>query len=112
MKWGDDMADIELVIKIPEEVKHKVYAYGLSLCPSDKEQLIHAIMNGTPLPKGHGRLGDLDILFNKAIKHRKTYMEAELGDSGYCRGKLHAYELYVEEVENADTIIEADKEIQ
>ena len=40
---------MQIVIDIPEEVKHKVYAYGLSLCPSDKEQLIHAIMNGTPL---------------------------------------------------------------
>ena len=68
-----------------------------------------SIHKGTPLPKGHGRLGDLDILFNKAIKHRESYMEAELGDSSYCRGKLHAYELYVEEVENASTIIEAYK---
>lgn len=44
---------MQIVIDIPEEVKHKVYAYGLSLCSSDKEQLINAIMNGTPLPKGH-----------------------------------------------------------
>ena len=41
---------MQIVIDIPEEVKHKVYNYGLSLCPSDKEQLIHAIMNGTPFP--------------------------------------------------------------
>ena len=53
---------MQIVIDIPKEVKHKVYAYGLSLCPSDKEQLIHAIMNGTPLPKGHGRLIDADKL--------------------------------------------------
>jgi len=39
---------MKLIIDIPEEVKHKVYAYGLSLCPSDKEQLINAIMNGIP----------------------------------------------------------------
>ena len=51
---------MKLIIDIPEVVKHKVYAYGLSLCPSDKEQLIHAIMNGTPLPKGHGRIADMD----------------------------------------------------
>ena len=51
---------MQIVIDIPEEVKHKVYAYGLSLCPSDKEQLIHAIINGIPLPKGHGRLKDVD----------------------------------------------------
>lgn len=40
---------MKLIIDIPEEVKHKVYAYGLSLSPSDKEQLIKAIMNGIPL---------------------------------------------------------------
>ena len=51
---------MQIVIDIPEEVKHKVYNYGLSLCPSDKEQLVHAIVNGTPLPKGHGRLIDAD----------------------------------------------------
>jgi len=49
---------MQIVIDIPEEVKHKVYNYGLSLCPSDKDQLIRAIVNGTPLPKGHGRLID------------------------------------------------------
>ena len=51
-----------IVIDIPEEVKRKVYAYGLSLCPSDNEQLIKAIINGIPLPKGHGRLIDADKL--------------------------------------------------
>lgn len=40
---------MKIIIDIPEEVKYKVYNYGLSLCPSDKEQLIKAIMNGTPL---------------------------------------------------------------
>ena len=37
---------MKLIIDIPEAVKHKVYAYGLSLSPSDKEQLIKAIING------------------------------------------------------------------
>jgi len=41
---------MKLIIDIPEEVKHKVYAYGLSLSPSDKEQLIKAIVHGTPIP--------------------------------------------------------------
>lgn len=53
---------MQIVIDIPEEVKHKVYAYGLSLCPSDKEQLINAIKNGTILPKGHGDLIDISKL--------------------------------------------------
>lgn len=100
------MADIELVIKIPEDT-YIATCNGLMLPPNVKK-VVNAIRTGTPLPKGHGKLGDLDIILNKAMKHRENYMEAE--NSSYCRGKLHAYELYVEEIENAPTIIEADKE--
>ena len=49
------MADVELVIKIPEEkynyVKRQV-AEGID------NPLKVCIANGTPLPKGHGRLYD------------------------------------------------------
>ena len=111
------MTDIELVIKMPEKIYKHIMSMQFYIPRSRSgksisilEDILKAIRNGTPLPKGHGRLGDLDILLNKAMKHRKSYMEAELGDSSYCRGKLHAYELYVEEVENVDAIIEAEKE--
>lgn len=101
------MADIELAIKIPEEI-YKA-SQMLDAKYGDTVQIpLEVIANGTPLPKGHGKLGDLDIILNKAMKHRENYMEAE--NSSYCRGKLHAYEVYAEEVENAPTIIEADKE--
>lgn len=54
------MADIELVIKIPEEVWNKAKEYGhLDMCGIE---LSESIMNGTPLPKGHGRLIDADRL--------------------------------------------------
>lgn len=55
------MADIELVIKIPEnkykhiisqQLPYQQLPYGLS----------DMIKNGTPLPKGHGRLIDADKL--------------------------------------------------
>ena len=93
---------VELVIKIHEKDYQSILNKG-----QVNFSVVYAIRNGTPLPKGHGKLGDLDIILNKAMKHRESYMEAE--NSSYCRGKLHAYELYVEEVENAPTIIEADK---
>ena len=58
------MADIELVIKIPEEdyefVKRQVtdgITNPLKIC----------IANGTPLPKGHGRLIDADALNRKDV---------------------------------------------
>lgn len=88
---------MKLIIDIPEEVKHKVYAYGLSLSPSDKEQLIHAIMNGIPLPKGHGRLIDAD-----AFAIRGEYFEKLYGNDFYWEFKKR--------LDKQPTIIEADKE--
>lgn len=52
------MAYIELVIRIDEETYNEVRCRGLSLCPRDKENLVKAIRNGIPLPKGHGELID------------------------------------------------------
>ena len=48
------MADIELVIKIPEEVYN--YIMRLEMCNMAEEY----IKNGTLLPKRHGRLIDAD----------------------------------------------------
>ena len=48
------MADIELVIKIPKQV----YNYITRL--NSRNLAEEYIKNGTPLPKGHGRLIDAD----------------------------------------------------
>lgn len=81
------MADIELVIKIDEDyyeiLKNGVYC-------GDDYLPIKIIANGTPLPKGHGRLIDADALPLNAID------DANYG-SNYIR--------------IAPTIIEADKEV-
>ena len=78
------MADIELVIKIPEEVYKKAKVTIDEMCDS----VWLGIKNGTPLPKGHGRLIDADELPLNAID------DANYG-SNYIR--------------IASTIIEADK---
>ena len=57
---------MKLIIDIPEEVKHKLYAYGLSLSPSDKEQLIKAIANGTPIPD-NAKNGDLIMVMFPSV---------------------------------------------
>jgi len=64
------MADIELVIKIPEE------EYEMIVNSEDcgLHTLTRAIANGTPLPKGHGRLIDGDA-FKKYI--RKSYQDVK-----------------------------------
>jgi len=59
------MADIELVIKIPEEIyKHykKVWQKRRGSIPES------CIAFGTPLPKGHGRLIDADKLHHCECK--------------------------------------------
>lgn len=60
---------MKLIIDIPEVVKHKVYAYGLSLGPSDKEQLIKAILNGISIPDNatNGEVIDLIFPYEKTI---------------------------------------------
>ena len=56
------MADIELVIKLPEALYNNIQN-GCSIYPYTL--VYEALKNGTPLPKGHGRLGDLDALAGK-----------------------------------------------
>lgn len=51
------MADIELVIKIPEELYE---ANNKGLEAEEIWDLRMAIKNGIPIPKGHGRIGDSD----------------------------------------------------
>ena len=87
------MADIELVIKIPEELKNKIdnanednyrtYLWWF------ETTLYCAIKDGTPLPKGHGRLIDEDTLWFEDI------------DNISCVTQRN--------VENSPIIIEADK---
>lgn len=83
------MADIELVIKIPEEDYKKIIEYG----ECDYLRIINAIENGTLFPKGHGRIGDLDALRCENADF-DTYND-------YCT--------MFDEIDAAETIIEADK---
>lgn len=56
------MADIELVIKIPEELKNKIDSANENNYKTYlwwfETTLYCAIKDGTPLPKGHGDLID------------------------------------------------------
>lgn len=58
------MADIEVVIKIPEEVYKDIMIHNRELRESGKSYYYFegVIKNGTPLPKGHGDLKDMGNL--------------------------------------------------
>ena len=88
------MADIELVIKIPEEMYQNVL--NGTYCGTLYEEL----KNGTPLPKGHGRLIDADAV----TKDFNTFQDSfviNMADLG--RGKISIGCL-------APTIIKANQE--
>ena len=83
------MADIELVIKIDEKLYSDMKSLPFTTFAED------VIINGTPLPKGHGRLGDLDAL------------REEVSSWG-----MNDYEPsdFIDEIDRAATIIEAESE--
>ena len=60
------MADIELVIKIDEEIYQHTREYEVGGFNIENDtKLFIAIKNGKPLPKGHGRLIDADSIVKK-----------------------------------------------
>lgn len=77
---GVNMADIELVIKIPEGLKKDFESeqWTALSCMEMKD----ALMNGTPLPKQHGRLIDADdLLDNTCLDQIPTIIEADKVES-------------------------------
>jgi len=93
---------MKLIIDIPEELKSTVYNCGLFLNPADKTALIDAINNGTPLPKGHGRLIDANSIYQIVRPIEET-------DDGWGMTGETAIRLIHEAFNRAPTIIEAAK---
>ena len=80
---------MQVVINIPDLDWSKVKNGSMATA-----NLLNAVRNGTVLPKGHGRIGDLDAL-------RKEISSWGMND----------YEPsdFIDEIDMADVIIEADK---
>ena len=84
------MADVKLVIKIPEKVYNAVthIEFDANLVTDEMRK---SIANGTPLPKGHGRLVDVDALYDqyeyadydfyKTLEYAPTIIEADKAES-------------------------------
>lgn len=85
---------MQIVIDIPEKIyKHIQEEQWLP----NRLLIEKAIANGTPLPKGHGRLIDADTL-----EECKEVMNTIMNECEYV--------VRMDEVRNVPTIIEADKE--
>ena len=91
------MADIELVVKIPEEEYRWIIKSDETVFASiaSKECMLHAIKNGTPLPKRHGKLFDENELKKEAIR---------------CEWSRQMYDTLDHTLSYMKPIIEADKE--
>lgn len=98
------MADIELVIKIPEETYNLVKSWNY---PTDTahRMLFELVTNAVPIPKGHGRLKDFDKIEWYGCDFEGKACERANGDCSACNfGNCDAKQL-----RELPTIIEADK---
>lgn len=89
---------MKIVIEIPKWLHKKIIeSTSIRLGDVYTDKLLKSIRNGTPLPKGHGRLIDADELYGDFIDGTEgydcnTWNRIEIGDI----------------IENAPTIIEAE----
>ena len=94
------MADIELVIKMDEDIAQGIIDgkndKPMNIVRAFQATIADAIKNGTPLPKGHGRLIDADAIIFREIDEIGGEYNPYLGCSQ-------------EQIDAAPTIIEADK---
>lgn len=92
-------------MKLVVDIEDNLYI-GIKKDKYHKGKLYKMIRNGTPLPKGHGRLGDLDALEKEMIGGIKA---GNLEDGFDKYTHINNVDDCVECVRYADTIIEADK---
>lgn len=98
---------MQTVIDIPDRLIKKVKDHYVN--PYEVDEICEAILNGTPLPKGHGDLIDRSKI-GKAIPAEEdnctgfgmTYDEMDIYNDGINS--------MWNKLQNADPIIEADKE--
>ena len=91
--------NIELVIKLPKGIY--VASQMLDVKPDDVVQIpLEIIANGTPLPKGHGRLIDENEIWD-TIPDISSPLENHFKTYDFCRF-----------LANTPTVVEADKKVR
>lgn len=97
---------MQIVIEIDKEHYERIMRLdeGVTVYPTTLA-LYEAVKNATPLPKGHGRLGDLDLL------EREMYYNAFATDTGLQKwdsGLWIRYKMFKNVLDKVPTIIEAE----
>lgn len=100
---------MKIVVELHEETVNKIKDNAMfagDISSDIRWDITSAIVNGIPLPKGHGRLIDADALRESLNKHRYS--------DGFCVEHSIDYSINLEMagiiIGDAPTIIEADKE--
>ena len=104
------METVDVMIRIPKkqlESLQKIANGTWGLMNLDSTEI--AILNGTVLPKGHGRLGDLDALYEDVTNGIKAGNYEE-GYEGY--GNINDMDDIVDAIKYAPTVIEANRETE
>lgn len=86
---------MQIVIELEETIYNRIKDKHETIWMSDADAIWDSVVNGVLLPKGHGKLKDVDALYeNTEIGH---------DEDGYAC-------VTWKEINDAPTIIEADKE--
>ena len=100
---------MQIVINIQDDVYKRALVYKevqlASNRANDLSELITAVANGTPLPKGHGRLIDADAL--GFICTYDTYGCDKICSCDNCGYNVVKHR----EINDSPTIIEPDREV-
>lgn len=98
------MADIKLVVKLPKEQYDLILKsdIGATSVFVSKECMMYSIKNATPLPKGHGRIMDVDKIIKK-MEEREEQLKDDrsMYETACVETALDMF---------GETIIEADTE--
>jgi hypothetical protein len=101
------MADIDLLIKIPEELYEAYKDRPPLLGDTGMDIIAQSIANGVPLPTEHGKIGDLTAVMNDITQSIEQMTNIGIAvDGEYLWGKLN------DAIYNAQTLIESNREIE
>ena len=94
---------MQIVIDIPEDVYTRLFDNGIQdneIAVDDVCEMARAIRKGTPLPKGHGKLIDVNDLLDR------IGLEDNASNREDCVGEI----ITLEDFDFTPAIIEADEE--
>ena len=112
---------MQIVIDIDEKLRERLFDVandGVVLSLGIQAEMVKSIVNGTPLPKGHGRLIDGDALYNQTAEwEAQALAQVERYSPEYSREEWRWWSAVLKErgafkrdLENAPTVLGADKE--